>query len=141
MANLVAKSVESNRIDVVMSDEKTPLNSSHGSGYEIEMSNMSETYQSTAIDVSSSDNEVTDDSIDFFSLIKQEIDKINKFFVGKLAELQSKVDIITNERKNVYYSLLLTHSLTHSFTHLFTHSLTYLLTYSCSGLPITSYIR
>ena len=47
---------------------------------------------------------VYDNNLDFFTVIREEIDKINKFFVGKLAELRITLDQITSKRRNVYYS-------------------------------------
>jgi hypothetical protein len=44
------------------------------------------------------------DSLDFFGVILQEIEKISKFFVGKLAELRISLDQITSKRRNVYFS-------------------------------------
>ena len=57
----------------------------------------SETYGGTA-------KRVTTDNYDFFSLIQQEIDKVNKFFIGKLAEIRISLDQITSKRRNVYLS-------------------------------------
>lgn len=45
-----------------------------------------------------------DDSSDFFPLILQEIEKVNKFFIGKLAQLRIKLNQITSKRQNVYFS-------------------------------------
>jgi hypothetical protein len=44
------------------------------------------------------------DNLDFFAIIQQEIDKINKFFVGQLAELRISLDQITSKRRNIYLS-------------------------------------
>lgn len=43
-----------------------------------------------------------DESIEFFPVIVEEIDKINKFFIGKLAEIRLALDAISASRSNVY---------------------------------------
>jgi phosphate transporter len=43
---------------------------------------------------------VNDD--DFFVVLQEQMSKISKFFVGKLAELRIGLDIITNKRRNSY---------------------------------------
>jgi phosphate transporter len=45
---------------------------------------------------------VLDENAEFFPVIKEEIEKINKFFVGKLAELRLNLDEITRKRRNSY---------------------------------------
>ena len=42
------------------------------------------------------------EALDFANEIDLEIKKINKFFVGKLVELQTKMDVIVKRRTNVY---------------------------------------
>lgn len=44
------------------------------------------------------------DSVEFFSTISDEINKINTFYVGKIAELQIKLDDLIHKRNNVYRS-------------------------------------
>eukprot|EP01038_Epipyxis_sp_PR26KG_P009656 gene9656-12998_t len=48
------------------------------------------------------DNENRDDSIEFFPAIIEEINKVNNFFVGKIAELRIELDEITSTRRNAY---------------------------------------
>lgn len=72
-------------------DELTPINKTSS---EIDIYGTS----STSKKVPSSEN------LDFFGLIQQEIDKINKFFVGKMAELRIYLDQITSKRRHVYFS-------------------------------------
>jgi phosphate transporter len=43
-----------------------------------------------------------DESVDFFPLIVEEMNKINNFFVGKLASLKISLEDIVNERRNTY---------------------------------------
>lgn len=43
-----------------------------------------------------------DESIDFFPVIIDEMNKVNNFFIGKLASLRVSLDEILNERRNVY---------------------------------------
>lgn len=45
---------------------------------------------------------VLDENAEFFPVIKEEMEKINKFFVGKLAELRLSLDEITRKRRNSY---------------------------------------
>jgi phosphate transporter len=45
-----------------------------------------------------------DEGTDFFAVINKEMDKINKFYVGKLAALRISLEEILNERKNTYRS-------------------------------------
>ena len=45
-----------------------------------------------------------DDTEDFFDVILQEMEKINKFFTGKLAELRLSLEKITTKRQNVYFN-------------------------------------
>jgi len=73
------------------SEEQTPFNKNSS---EIDM------YGAT----SSSKLVSTSEGLDFFGLIQQEIDKINKFFVGKMAELRIYLDQITSKRRHVYFS-------------------------------------
>ena len=46
----------------------------------------------------------SDEDSDFFAVIQSEIDKVNKFFVGKLATLRIALEEITNKRRNAYRS-------------------------------------
>ena len=75
-----------------VTDEWTPLRGSSKDGYS---RNSSITGKKSA---------VNDDSLDFFPFILQEIDKVNKFFIGKLAELRIKLEHITSKRQNAYFS-------------------------------------
>ena len=45
-----------------------------------------------------------DEGTEFFPVINEEIDRINTFFVGKLADLQSRLEEITEKRQNTYRS-------------------------------------
>ncbi len=45
-----------------------------------------------------------DEGTDFFAVINKEIDRINKFYIGKLASLRISLEEILNERKNTYRS-------------------------------------
>lgn len=45
-----------------------------------------------------------EENSEFFFVIHQELEKINNFFVGKLAELHSALDKITSKRENIYLS-------------------------------------
>lgn len=48
------------------------------------------------------DNDPSED--DFFVVLQEQIAKISKFFIGKLAELRIALDIISNKRRNSYRS-------------------------------------
>lgn len=52
---------------------------------------------STIIEVATIDAED-----DFFIVLQEQMDKIGKFFVGKLAELRIALDLITSKRHNSY---------------------------------------
>ena len=69
-------------------DETTPLTKNNGDKDE------SGTYS----------KKPSNENVDFFAVIQSEIEKINKFFVGKLAELRISLDQITSKRRNVYFS-------------------------------------
>jgi phosphate transporter len=71
-------------------EESVPLNKQVKGGYD-------------SISKSSSSAKF-DESVDFFPLIIEEINKINNFFVGKLAEIHASLDDIVNERQNTYRS-------------------------------------
>lgn len=45
-----------------------------------------------------------DESIDFFPVIIDEMNKVNNFFIGKLASLRISLEEILSERRNVYRS-------------------------------------
>lgn len=45
-----------------------------------------------------------EDNVEFFPVILEEMNKINKFFVGKMAELRILLDEITSTRSNIYLS-------------------------------------
>ena len=64
--------------------ESTPLNTSQAT----------ETYTIEA--------EKAEEGIDFFSVINEEMEKINHFYLGKLAELRIALDEIMSSRKNLY---------------------------------------
>lgn len=42
--------------------------------------------------------------VDFFEEIKKEIEKVNKFYVGKAAEIRNTIDSIVQKRKHSYVS-------------------------------------
>jgi hypothetical protein len=46
----------------------------------------------------------SESQVDFFGMIQQEIEKINKFFIGQLADLRIGLDQITSKRRNIYFS-------------------------------------
>lgn len=73
------------------SDEYTPFNKTSS---EIDMYGTSNTSKKAPLS----------ETLDFFGLIQQEIDKVNKFFVGKMAELRIYLDQITSKRRHVYFS-------------------------------------
>lgn len=72
------------------SDERTPLNAGGGS---------IESYEK-----SSDPRKQIDENSDFFPFVVKEMEKINKFFVGKLAELRINLELITSKRNNSYVS-------------------------------------
>jgi len=43
-----------------------------------------------------------EDTIDFFSVIKENVESINRFFLDKLKELREAIDDIANKRRNAY---------------------------------------
>lgn len=47
-------------------------------------------------------SKVLDENAEFFPVISDEMEKVNKFFVGKLAELRLKLDDIMRRRRNQY---------------------------------------
>lgn len=74
-----------------ITDEWTPLRAGNKDGYGRTSS-------------SGKKSTVNDESLEFFPFILQEIDKVNKFFIGKLAELRIKLEHITSKRQNAYFS-------------------------------------
>lgn len=49
-------------------------------------------------------NTNVDENLDFFALIVEEMNKVNNFYIGKLAELRISLEEIFSERKNSYRS-------------------------------------
>lgn len=45
-----------------------------------------------------------DDTTEFFTAINSEIEKVNKFYIGKIAELRTRLDEIVKKRSNTYRS-------------------------------------
>lgn len=72
-------------------EESTPLNASDAEQYS---STTERDWKKKEID----------ENMDFFPFLMKEVDKINKFFVGKLAELRINLELITSKRANTYIS-------------------------------------
>ena len=75
----------------------------------MQLANQSGTNLAASVDETTPLNRKNDDDLsgnygEFFAVIQSEIEKINKFFVGKLAELRIGLDQITSKRRNVYFS-------------------------------------
>lgn len=77
--------------------ETTPLNSARGAGYQ-------DSYSSSPAPDREGTPAEFDESLDFFAVIVEEMNKINNFYIGKLAALRISLDEILIERRNKYRS-------------------------------------
>lgn len=87
------------------SHENTPLTSNNGHVYsKLSHGSLADSVVSNSRTVHGNGNggDTIDDSLDFFRVIADEMDKINKFFVGKLAQLRVSLETIQEERRNAY---------------------------------------